>query len=450
MNTSQSEGGEGGPGFSVWTSWREDLKHSREFGPRERRGAEWVIGWYLGCAERAGEVPGRVSAREFWVKVVKQKDREPWQEEQWGAGIAWYLDWLVEVRNLSFATPKQALNALAFFFKDVCGREVVDLGVELKKTSERVPVVLSVSELRRLWEGMGEEHRLAAELMYGSGIRLKELISLRVKDLDFERGQLVVRAGKGDKDRVTLLPTGLVVRLKAHLEEVRKVYEGDRAAGQPGVMMPKGLGRKYPSAGTSWEWHWVFPAPKIGKDPETGIRRRHHLHPTIFQRQVKAAAQKAEIAKRVTPHVLRHSFATHLLERGSDIRTVQELLGHEDVRTTQRYTHVAEGVNGFGVTSPFDAAQCEEAKRPGAGCEEKVVEEKVVEEKTGEEREGVRERLDGGREAGAMVGRASGDGVTSGQRQGHGGGGWLGRFVTLVWAWVVPSKGGARSTGRLE
>ena len=183
---------------------------------------------------------------------------------------------------------------------------------------------------------------------------MKELISLRVKDLDFERGQLVVRAGKGDKDRVTLLPTGLVVRLKAHLEEVRKVYEGDRAAGQPGVMMPKGLGRKYPSAGTSWEWHWVFPAPKIGKDPETGIRRRHHLHPTIFQRQVKAAAQKAEIAKRVTPHVLRHSFATHFLEEEADIRTLQDLLGHEDAKTTEIYAHAVKLGNDKGVRSPLD------------------------------------------------------------------------------------------------
>jgi hypothetical protein len=191
--------------------------------------------------------------------------------------------------------------------------------------------------------------------MYGSGVRLEELISLRVKDLDFERNQLIVRGGKGDKDRITILPRSLVERLQRHLERVREVHEADRAANWPSLMMPKGLGRKYRRAGVSWEWFWVFPAPNIGTDPETRIRRRHHMHEKTFQRSVRVAARKAEIPKHVTPHAMRHSFATHLLEAGSDIRTVQELLGHAKVETTQRYTHVAENLSGAGARSPLDA-----------------------------------------------------------------------------------------------
>lgn len=271
-----------------------------------------------------------------------------------------FLTFLVEEKNLSFATQKQALNALVFFYLDVCGREEVDLGVALKKTPPRTPTVLSVREVRLLWEHLGEDYRLAAELMYGSGMRVNELLSLRVKDLDFDRGQVVVRGGKGDKDRTSILPESLMLRLRTHLESVRKLHEGDRARNLPPVFMPKGLGRKLPTAGISWEWFWVFPAPRIGTDPETKVRRRHHMHPSVFQRHIKKAAQQAGIPKRVTPHALRHSFATHLLESGVDIRSVQELLGHEDVRTTQRYTHVAQGVNGVGVQSPLDKKEMQE------------------------------------------------------------------------------------------
>jgi integron integrase len=269
-------------------------------------------------------------------------------------------DWLtarVEVEKVSFATQKANLNALAFFFKDVCGWEEVDLGVELRKTTPRVPVVLSVPELRRFWDGLEEQYRLAAELMYGSGIRLDEFLNLRVKDLDFDRRQLIVRAGKGDKDRVTILPQSLMERLRVHLEEARKLHEADRAAGRPGVMMPNALDRKYRHAGMEWEWFWVFPSGRISTDPVTGIRRRHHMDPEALRRRMRRARQGAGITKRVTPHVMRHSFATHLLEAGSDIRTVQELLGHAKVETTQRYTHVAQNLSGAGARSPLDTIE---------------------------------------------------------------------------------------------
>lgn len=277
-----------------------------------------------------------------------------------------WLSSLVDEQNLAYATQKQALNALAFFYLDVCGWEEVDLRVEFRKTTPRVPVVLSINELRQFWEGLSGEYQLAAELMYGSGVRLAELVSLRVKDLDFERGQLVVRSGKGDKDRVTILPRSLVERLQRHLADARRIHEADRAEGWPGVMMPKGLGQKYRSASVSWEWFWLFPAPNIGTDPDSGIRRRHHMHPKTLQRHVRRAARRAKIPKHITPHVMRHCFATHLLEAGSDIRTIQELLGHAKVETTQRYTHVAKNGNGPGTTSPLDRA-AENAGGEGAG-----------------------------------------------------------------------------------
>lgn len=191
--------------------------------------------------------------------------------------------------------------------------------------------------------------------MYGTGLRLNELLNLRVKDLDFDRAQVVVRGGKGDEDRVVMMPESIVGALHSQLEMARALHDRDRAAELPAVFMPKALGRKYPSAGKSWEWFWVFPAPRIGKDPETGLRRRHHMNEKVFQRHVRRAAQAAGIPKRISPHVMRHCFATHLLERRADLRTVQELLGHKDVKTTEIYTHVAQGANKFGVGSPLDS-----------------------------------------------------------------------------------------------
>ena len=265
-----------------------------------------------------------------------------------------YLTHIVVKEKKAYGTQRQALNALAFFFKDVCGMETVDLMVKLRKTQKRIPVVMTSDEVKAVLGLLEDRYALAGKLQYGSGIRLNELVSLRVKDMDLERGVLTVRSGKGDKDRTTIIPTGLKEELREHLEKVRVVYEKDRAEGRPGVQIPGALGRKFSRAGETWPWFWVFPAPKESTDPESKIRRRHHLHGQVYGESVKRAAGKAEIPKRITTHVFRHSFATHLLERGTDIRTIQELLGHEDVATTQIYTHVVTGANQLGVVSPFD------------------------------------------------------------------------------------------------
>jgi integron integrase len=189
--------------------------------------------------------------------------------------------------------------------------------------------------------------------MYGSGARLLELLRLRVKDVDLERRQLVIRAGKGGKDRVTVLPKVLLEPLQQHRERLRLLHAEDQAAGVPGVWLPEGLDRKYPNAGRTWEWQWFFPSRERSIDPQTGLRRRHHVSDAAFQNAIRKASRRAQLNKNVTPHVLRHSFATHLIEGGADIRTVQDLLGHKDVATTQIYTHVMQKP-GLGVNSPMD------------------------------------------------------------------------------------------------
>jgi integron integrase len=201
---------------------------------------------------------------------------------------------------------------------------------------------------------LADTNALMAQLMYGSGLRLMELLRLRVHHLDLERQQLQVYAGKGNKDRLTVLPTGLIKPLQAHLSRLRQLHERDRAAGLNGVWLPEGLSRKYSKAGETWEWQWLFPSRELSVDPMSGMRRRHHVLDGTFQNTIRMAARSAGIDKRVTPHVLRHSFATHLLESGTDIRTVQDLLGHESVETTQIYTHVMQKP-GLGVRSPLDA-----------------------------------------------------------------------------------------------
>jgi integron integrase len=272
-----------------------------------------------------------------------------------GEDIKGFLSELAVKGRVSKSTQKQALNALVFLFREGLGREAGDLkGFQMSRRGPRVPTVLSSKECGRLFEAMEGTARLMAELMYGSGLRLMELLRLRVKDVDLERGQVIVRAGKGDKDRVTVLPEVLVERLRAHRDRLRGLHEEDRAAGLAGVWMPEALARKYPGAAVSWEWFWFFPSRQASLDPHAGVERRHHLLEGAFQFSVRAAARKARLNKRVTPHTLRHSFATHLLEGGTDIRSVQDLLGHVDVATTQIYTHVMNRP-GLGIRSPLDS-----------------------------------------------------------------------------------------------
>jgi len=276
-----------------------------------------------------------------------------------GEDIKAFLSELAVKRRVSRSTQKQALNALVFLFRECLGREAGDLsGFKTSRRGPQMPSVLSRKECQRLFDAMEGTPRLMAELMYGSGLRLMELLRMRVKDLDLTRQQVIVRGGKGDKDRVTVLPEVLVERLRAHRDRLRGLHEQDRAAGLAGVWLPEALARKYPGAGVSWEWFCSFPSRQTSLDPHAGVERRHHLLEGAFQLTVRQAARKAQMNKRVTPHTLRHSFATHLLEGGADIRTVQDLLGHVDVATTQIYTHVMNRP-GLGIRSPLDAREVE-------------------------------------------------------------------------------------------
>jgi integron integrase len=271
-----------------------------------------------------------------------------------GEDVKQFLSDLAVRRRVSVATQKQALNALVFLFREGLGKDAGDLSdFEQARRGRRLPSVLTKGECTRLFATLAGTSRLMAELMYGSGLRLTELLRLRIKDVDVERMQVTVRAGKGDKDRVTVLPESLVEKLRAHRDRVRGLYESERATGCAGVWLPEALERKYPRAGVAWEWFWLFPSRQIMRDPHSGLQRRHHVLDATFQQAIREASRKARLNKRVTPHTLRHSFATHLLESGTDIRTVQDLLGHVDVATTQIYTHVTKKP-GLGVRSPLD------------------------------------------------------------------------------------------------
>ncbi|MHB1292506.1 MAG: integron integrase [Sulfuricella sp.] len=265
-----------------------------------------------------------------------------------------FLTDLAVARKVSASTQNQALAALLFLYKEVLGIELpwLDDVVRAKKP-QRLPVVLTVAEVQRLLARLDGSHGLMARLLYGTGMRLMECVRLRVKDVNFERNEIIVRDGKGGKDRVTMLPASLAGPIGEHLKRVRVLFEQDRAEDAPGVYLPDALEKKYPNAGKEWGWFWVFPSRSIATDPRTGIVRRHHAHEQALQRAIKKAVSAAGIAKPASTHTLRHSFATHLLQSGYDIRTVQELLGHSDVSTTMIYTHVLNR-GGRGVESPLD------------------------------------------------------------------------------------------------
>jgi integron integrase len=266
-----------------------------------------------------------------------------------------YLAHLAIRSHVSASTQNQAFSALTFLYRDVLDRPVEGLAdVARAKRPVRVPLVLSRSEAQAILACLRGVPALMCALMYGAGLRLLECCRLRVKDVDFARGELVVHDGKGRKDRVTVLPARLAQPLGKHIERVRARHAADLAAGAGAVELPDALDRKYANAHREWAWQWVFPADRFYVDPATGQKRRHHLHETVVQREFAIAVRAARVAKPATCHTLRHSFATHLLESGYDIRTIQELLGHSDVSTTMVYTHVLNR-GGRGVRSPLDS-----------------------------------------------------------------------------------------------
>ena len=291
-----------------------------------------------------------------WVKRFIRFHNYRHPEEMGAAEVEAFLSDLAVRRTVSASTQNQALAALLFLYKQVLKLDLPWLGEVVRaKKPQRLPVVLTIAEVQRVLMQLQGELWLATSLLYGSGMRVMEVLRLRVKDVDFARNEIVVRDGKGMKDRITLLPQRLVTPLKQHLQVVRAVHQQELAAGRGDVYLPEALARKYPKAPIEWAWQYVFPATGMSVDPRSGAVRRHHLDEKRLQRAFKVAVRAAEIHKLATPHTLRHSFATHLLESGQDIRTVQELLGHADVKTTMIYTHVLNR-GGLGVISPLDRA----------------------------------------------------------------------------------------------
>lgn len=290
----------------------------------------------------------------YWIRLYIRQSGMRHPRDMGAAEIESFLSFLATQRDVSAGTQNQAMHAILFLYKEVLGITLPWLdGITRAKPSKRLPVVLTVAETQRLLAATSGTAGLVVRLLYGTGMRLMEGLRLRVKDIDFDRRQITIRAGKGDKDRVTMLPGSLIEPLQAHLAERRRWHDKDLATGMADVEMPHALDRKYPNAGRQWGWQYVFAAADYSTDPRTGVIRRHHIHQKTIQRQVRDAARRAGIDKPAHPHTLRHSFATHLLEAGHDIRTVQELLGHSDVSTTMIYTHVLNR-GGHGVTSPLD------------------------------------------------------------------------------------------------
>lgn len=289
-----------------------------------------------------------------WIKGFIYFHNKQHPKDMGKADIEAYLSDLAVHKNVAASTQNQAFNALLFLYKQVLDLSFTDDIAPIRsKKPVRLPVVLSQNEVVRLLANMSDESGLMARMMYGGGLRLMELLRLRVQDIDFDNGYLTVRAGKGDKDRTTLLPVSIRDRLQTHLKAVRKTFEQDLSDGHANVWLPGALAKKYPNAPKSWEWQYVFPSKVLSKDPETGEIRRHHVNESGLQKAIRGARQKADIHKRATSHTLRHSFATHLLESGTNIRVVQKLLGHADVKTTEIYTHVLKQNLGA-VVSPLD------------------------------------------------------------------------------------------------
>jgi len=273
-----------------------------------------------------------------------------------------FLEHLAVERGVSASTQNQAFSALMFLYGEILGKPLGGVDAVRAKRPTRLPVVLSQEEVRRLLQELDGTMGLIGRLLYGCGLRLMELLRLRVKDVDFDRHQIMVRQGKGAKDRVVMLPESVRKPLRDHLERVRRLFDSDREAGVAGVWLPDALAVKFPKAGKEWAWQWVFPSKGLGTDPRGGETRRHHVHDNSVGKALGVAAGRARLGKKITAHTLRHSFATHLLEAGTDIRTVQKLLGHTSVETTMIYTHVLDRP-GTLAGSPLDRLE-------GAGLRE--------------------------------------------------------------------------------
>ncbi|MFY9721997.1 MAG: integron integrase [Azonexus sp.] len=290
-----------------------------------------------------------------WIKrfILFHDKRHP--REMGAVEVEAFLTHLAVAGRVAAATQNQALSALLFLYREVLNIDLPWLDKVVRaKQPQRLPVVLTRQEVTAILDRMTGVHGLMARLLYGTGMRLMECVRLRVKDVDFERAEIVVRDGKGAKDRITMLPQALIGPLQDHLRWRRQLFEDDKAKGRAAVYLPDALGKKYPTAAVDWPWQYIFPSGSYSIDPRSGEERRHHIDEKLLQRAVKKAVQASGVAKLATPHTFRHSFATHLLQSGYDIRTVQELLGHADVATTMIYTHVLNK-GGRGVTSPLDA-----------------------------------------------------------------------------------------------
>lgn len=291
-----------------------------------------------------------------WIKRYILHFDKQHPKDLGAADVEAFLTHLAVVGKVAASTQNQAKSALLFLYKEVLGLELPWLDdVERAKAPKRLPVVLSQDEVAKILSRLEGTHHLVVSLLYGTGMRILEALRLRVKDVDFARREILIRDGKGFKDRVTMLPVSLIALLKAHLDKVKSLHADDLAKGYGAVFLPYALAKKYPYAARDWAWQYVFPSGKLSVDPRSDdvMTRRHHVQDQAIQRAVRQAVRDAGISKPATPHTFRHSFATHLLESGYDIRTVQELLGHSDVATTMIYTHVLNK-GGRGVDSPLD------------------------------------------------------------------------------------------------
>ena len=344
--------------FSILTHYDYFLlqKIKNETGSVSGQAADWLI-----IEERTREAL-RLRHRSLstektyliWVRQFREfvKDSKPFTLE--AKDLQTFLSYLAVERKVSASTQNQALNAIIFLYRHVLEKDIEgEIESVRAKQTRRLPVVLTPREIESIFREMTGVNRLMAMLIYGCGLRIQECLRMRIKDIDFERGLVIVRAGKGDKDRRTMLPETLTGELYDHMNTIRVIHEEDRKNNVNGVHLPDALERKYPNAGKEWPWFWLFPAQTISFDPLSRIMRRHHIHPSALQKAFKLAVGKAGITKQASIHTLRHSFATHLLEKGHDIRTIQELLGHTSIQTTMVYTHVAKK-NILGVRSPLD------------------------------------------------------------------------------------------------